>query len=308
MSRPVESGARDESSRRQTTESLGVGATPGYKHSVIAEPTAELGYGLAAFLGAVQGVAEFLPISSSGHLSLLQAWLGVDASAAGHSFNIVVHAGTLLAVLLVYRRDLVELVRGLGNPEQVPWARPMLAALVIGSLPLGLVLIPGVEELVVRMEGEVRWIGVALLVTAALLGFTHRRDPPEDDPEEPPPLGRALAIGFAQLLAIAPGISRSGSTIAAGLATGLGRARAARFSFLLSIPAITAATGKEALDLATGDAAVSVAFGPFALGFALSFLVGLASLQLLLKTIEKLGMLPFVPYLVIVGVVALILG
>jgi undecaprenyl-diphosphatase len=275
---------------------------------MLASPGVELGYGLAAFLGALQGVAEFLPISSSGHLSLAESWLGVDAESAGHSFNIVVHAGTLLAVLLVYRRDLIDLVRGLFNPAAVAWARPMWAALIIGSLPLVVVLIPGVEALVVRMEGEVRWIGGALLLTAVLLAFSHRSLPPSDDKDESPILAHAVLIGIAQLIAVTPGVSRSGSTIAAGLALGLGRARAARFSFLLSIPAITAATGKEALELLGGDAPLHFAPGPFALGFAVSFAVGLISLQLLLRLIEKVGMLPFVPYLALLGALALIIG
>lgn len=275
---------------------------------MLASPGTEIGYGLAAFLGALQGVAEFLPISSSGHLSLAEAWLGVDAAVAGHSFNIVVHAGTLLAVLLVYRKDLLDLLRGLFSPAAVPWARPMWLALILGSLPLGVVLLPGVEEQVVRMEGEVRMIGVALLFTAALLGFTHRRKPPSDDPHKPPSRDQAVLIGFAQLLAVAPGVSRAGSTIAAGLALGLGRARAARFSFLLSIPAIVAATGKEALSLLTSAAPLHFAPGPFALGFVVSFLVGLASLALLLRLITHVGMLPFVPYLLVLGSAALIIG
>jgi undecaprenyl-diphosphatase len=268
----------------------------------------ELGYGLAAFLGALQGVAEFLPISSSGHLSLAEAWLGVDAEAAGHSFNIVVHAGTLLAVLLVYRRDLIELVRGLVDADAIPWARPMWLALIVGSLPLGIVLLPGVEDAVVAMESKVRAVGGALLLTAALLAFTHRRKTPNDDLLQPPSRAQAVAIGFAQLLAVVPGVSRAGSTIAAGLALGLGRARAARFSFLLSIPAITAATGKETLSLVTSEAPLSFDPGPFALGFAVSFVVGLASLSLLLRLIERVGLLPFVPYLVTLGTIALVVG
>src|SRR5690606_12970042 len=132
------------------------------------------------------------------------------------------------------------------------------------------------EELVVRMEGEVRWVGAALLGTAAMLAFSHRSTPPRDDAATPPTWRHALLIGCAQLIAVTPGISRSGSTIAAALALGLGRARAARFSFLLSIPAIVAATGKEALELLTSDAPLQFDPGPFALGFAVSFAVGLA--------------------------------
>jgi undecaprenyl-diphosphatase len=267
----------------------------------------QLGYGTAAFLGILQGIAEFLPISSSGHLSLAQAWLGIDPSSAGHSFNIVVHAGTLLAVLLVFRRDLLDLLRGLVDPGAVAWARPMLAMLALASAPLVIVLIPGVEQTVVAMEGEVRWIGAALLITAAMLAFSHRKHAPHDDLHAPPRPGHALLIGLAQLFAVAPGISRAGSTIAAGLGLGLGRARAARFSFLLSIPAVGAATLKETLEVAqTGLGALPV--GPFALGFVLSFVVGLLSLQLLLRLIERVGMLPFVPYLLLLGLTALLLG
>lgn len=276
---------------------------------VIQDPGVELDYGLAALLGALQGVAEFLPISSSGHLSLAEAWLGIDASSAGHSFNICVHAGTLLAVLLIYRLDLYDLIRGLLDRHAVPWARRMWLALIVGSLPLALVLIPGVEDLVVRMESDVRMIGAALLLTAAVLAFTHRHTTAkDDDAKQAPNRASAVVIGCAQLIAVVPGISRSGSTIAAALALGLGRARAARFSFLLSIPAITAATGKESLELLTSEASLNFAPGPFALGFVVSFLVGLASLSLLLRLIERVGMLPFVPYLLGLGLTALIVG
>ena len=117
----------------------------------------------AALLGALQGVAEFLPISSSGHLSLAQHWMEVDPAAGGHTFNIVVHAGTLLAVLFVYRRDLVALVRdslGMASPSEpegegidsVARARQTLLAIVVGCLPLGVVLMPGVEEFVISLE------------------------------------------------------------------------------------------------------------------------------------------------------------
>jgi undecaprenyl-diphosphatase len=274
---------------------------------MLAGPGTEIGYGLAAFLGALQGVAEFLPISSSGHLSLAQAWLGIDADAAGHSFNIVVHFGTLMAVLLVFRRDLADLVRGLFD-DSVQWARATWLALIVASLPLVVVLIPGVEDSIVRMEGEVRWIGVALLITAALLASTHRRRVPLDNPQEPPKLRLALVIGIAQLCAVTPGISRAGASIAAGLGVGLGRERAARFSFLLSIPAVTAATAKEGLDLLLSEAPLQFDPGPFVVGMLVSFVVGLASLELLLRLIKRYGMLPFVPYLLAVGTAALVIG
>jgi undecaprenyl-diphosphatase len=279
---------------------------------VTGEPAAQLDWASAAGLGALQGIAEFLPISSSGHLSLAQAWLGIDPESAGHSFNIVLHAGTLLAVLVIYRLDLRMMCLGLfrpnGDRERARLARRTLAAIVVGTIPLGLVLIPQLEGIVITMEGEPRWVGVALLATAAMLAFSHRRRAPIDDANTPPSPRRALLIGLAQLVAVLPGISRSGSTIAAALGLGLGRARAARFSFLLSIPAILGATLKEGLDLVSAETPSVAEPSTFAIGFVVSFLTGLLALRGLLKLIERFGMIPFVPYLVIVGIVAIALG
>jgi undecaprenyl-diphosphatase len=268
----------------------------------------QLDVAAAAGLGALQGVAEFLPISSSGHLSLGQLWLGIDPAAGGHSFNIVVHAGTLLAVLWVYRDDLRRLLTGTFFPRDEPLARATVAALIVGTLPLGLFLLPGLEDLVIAFEGDARMVGGALLATAAMLAFSHRRRPPEDELDRPPPLWQAGLIGLAQLFAVLPGISRSGSTMSAALALGMGRARAARFSFLLSIPAIAGASAKELLDLASGEGAGNVDTTAFVVGFATSFVVGLASLRVLLALIGRVGLLPFVPYLLLLGGAAILWG
>lgn len=269
---------------------------------------AALSPALAAALGALQGVAEFLPISSSGHLSLAQRWLDIDAAAAGHRFNIVVHAGTLLAVLWVYRADLLRLLRSLAPGGEKP-ARRMILSLAIGTLPLALVLVPAVEEAVVAMESRPVWIGGGLLLTAALLGFAHRSRNPRGDPEAVPTAGQALIIGLLQLLAIVPGISRSGSTIAAALALGLPRLPAARFSFLLSIPAILGASLKEVLEIVQAPASANAADPlPYLLGFLTSFVVGLLSLRLLVHLLVRVGLLPFVPYLIVLGLAALLIG
>lgn len=264
-------------------------------------------YGLA--LGALQGVAEFLPISSSGHLSLGQAWLGIDPNAGGHTFNVVVHAGTLLAVLWVYRKDLWKLRHALtpAHPE-CPSARSTLLAVFVGCLPLVLALVPGVKDSVLSMEGNVRAIGIALWVTALLLGFSHRKHAPHDQVDLAPSPKHAFIIGCAQLLAIMPGISRSGSTIAAALALGMGRSRAAHFSFLLSIPAVGAATLLELKDALEASAPLAGNTNMFALGFVSSLVVGLLTLKTLLAWISRLGLLPFVPYLVLVGAIALASG
>lgn len=341
-------------------------------------PATELTYGLAALLGALQGVAEFLPISSSGHLSLAQRVAGLDASAGGHSFNIVVHAGTLLAVLLHYRADLLAIARGVLRPGHVPEdmpqtpgasghapkdrlpgtappdghdprvaaphgppesptahgasdrggasapvpedshgrassgsaptdARALLLALVLGTLPLAAALAPPVEGLVIAAELQPKIIGACFLVTAAMLAFAEWRTRRQPWPQQVPRPLQALLIGLAQLVAILPGISRSGSTIAAAMALGLGRLPAARFSFLLAIPAILGASLKEALDLMR-DGLPSADPVAFAIGFVVSFVVGVATLRVLLVLLVRVGVMPFVPYLVLLGLGVLILG
>ncbi len=301
---------------------------------------------LALALGALQGVAEFLPISSSGHLALAQTWLGVDPAAGGHSFNMVVHGGTLLAVLLFYRDVLRALARAVLQPRQVPivrhseapsdpppeplaiaedladgpgprpappvdvlpnrvgapinTARALLLSLVVATLPLALALTAPVEAVVLTAESDTRWIGCGFLVTAALLGFSHRRADVGVQLEAPRPW-QGLVIGLAQLVALLPGISRSGSTMAAAMALGLGRLPAARFSFLLSIPAILGASAKEALDLWRHAGPTQIEPTSFALGFAAAFAVGTLTLRGLMRLLVQVGLLPFVPYLLLLG-------
>ncbi len=303
-----------------------------------------LGPGLAAALGALQGVAEFLPISSSGHLALAERWFGVDPTAAGHSFNIVVHAGTLVAVLLFYREDLRALLRAVVQRRQVPiqhhehvpnvpdeplalaedladgpgprpappldvlpnrvgppinTARALLLGLIVATLPLVFALTDTVEYVVLTAEGNTHYIAAGFLVTAVLLAFSHSRT--DISRLEAPRPWQALVIGLSQLVAILPGISRSGSTMAAAMALGLGRLAAARFSFLLSIPAIIGASLKEAIDLWQHGAGAEIDPAAFALGFATSFAVGTLTLRALMTLLVRVGLLPFVPYLLLLG-------
>jgi undecaprenyl-diphosphatase len=261
----------------------------------------------AIVLGIVQGIAEFLPISSSGHLALGQALLDVDPAVGGLKLNVLLHAGTLLAVLVVFRRDLWALLVALAPGSNAPNARRRVVAIIAGSTPLVLALIPAVERTVLRLEQSTTAVGIALLFTAAMLGFSHRAAPPDDDPERAPTVKQAVLIGLAQVVAIVPGISRSGSTIAAALGLGMGRDRAARFSFLLSVPAVGAATLKTGIEFFASSPETGGDLRPYAAGFFVSFVVGLASLTGLLRLIRRFGMLPFVPYLMIVGLLSLLM-
>ena len=277
-----------------------------------AAPTGEaLTVPWAIALGALQGATEFLPVSSSGHLAIGQALLGIDPATAGHRFSITLHAGTLIAVVWVYRADVRGLLRVLSRPTVASHDRRRLVMMLLASLPLGIVFIPGVEELVIAMETQVRWVGVALCTTAIILFFAFRGDRgATDEPSlEPPTPRQAFIIGLAQVFAVLPGISRSGSTIAAGLAVGLDRPSAARFSFLISLIAIGGASAKEALDIVRAPAqSAGVDVVAFGAGFATSLIVGLLSLRGLLFLVRRGRVGIFVVYLIIAGGAAIVLG
>ncbi len=265
----------------------------------------------AVILGIVQGITEFLPISSDGHLALGQVLLDIDASAGGHRFTIALHAGTLLAVIWTYRVDLIALAKSALRPTQASEDRRLLVAMLVASVPLGIAVLPGVEELVIAMTSQVRWVGVWLLVTAAALwfGFRHERLHPPKTPGAVPTHRQAFLIGLAQVTAILPGLSRSGTTISSALALGLDRAMAARFSFLLSVIAVSGAVSKEVLELVMheGDAA-QIEVVPYLAGFGASLLVGLVALRGLLLLVGRGRVLGFVVYLGIIGTIAIVVG
>ena len=242
-------------------------------------------------LAVVQGVAEFLPISSSGHLVLAQELL--DVREASIALEVALHVGTLFAVVLVYWKDLVAILRDVlaGRFGEV-------GLLVVGSIPAGLV---GVfaKDLVEAAFEDVRWVAGGLFLTALLLvaGEWLRRRRAEA--ESPATVGRALLVGVFQAVAICPGVSRSGSTIAAGLAVGWSAKRAARFSFLLSIVAIGGAAVLNLPD-ALAEEGQAARLG---LGIAVSAVVGVLALKWLLKKLESGAFLGFAAYCFAVGCV-----
>jgi undecaprenyl-diphosphatase len=265
----------------------------------------------AIILGAIQGITEFLPISSDGHLALGSAVLGLEGGAGGHRFTITVHAGTLLAVVWTYRTDLLALAKAALRPGAASDDRHLLIAMLVASLPLGFAVMPGVKDAIIAMEAEVRWVGVWLWVSglALFLGFRHERRHPPARPGTLPTLRQALVIGLAQVTAILPGLSRSGMTISTALLVGLDRAVAARFSFLISVIAVSGAVAKEVLDLVTAPAdPTPIDIAPYVAGFVVSLVVGLAALRGLLLIVGKGRVMGFVVYLAILGAVAIAVG
>lgn len=207
-------------------------------------------YLYTAFLGLVQGIAEFLPISSSGHLSLLQNFFGLKSAEETNLFlDVLLHLGTLISVFIYYRHDLMdmirEFIRGCGalvHPIEgeihPPAARRMVLLIIVGTLPLFIVL--PIKGYIDNLYGNNWFIACALLVTGFLLFFSDRIAHGKKT-ERSATLLDAVLIGCSQALATVPGLSRSGTTISAALLLGCRREFAVRFSFLLSIPAVIGA-------------------------------------------------------------------
>lgn len=258
----------------------------------------------AVILGLLQGVTEFVPVSSSAHLVLVPWLLGWPSP--GLAFDTFLHLGTLAAVLAVFWRDLVTLARSWlaslrPGSATTPHSR-MAWALIIGTIPavaLGVVAESYVETLF-ETPGAV---AALLLVTGALLltsEWSARRSPPLEEIRP----RHAAVIGLFQGLAIAPGISRSGATISAGRFLGLPRAEAARFSFLLAVPVIAGAGATQALKLMdSGLSGESV--GLLAAGFLAAFVSGYLVIRGLLSYLQRRGLLPFAIYCTVAGALGL---
>ena len=242
-------------------------------------------------LGLVQGLTEFLPISSSGHLIIVPVMFGWEEPALG--LTVMLHMGTLVALLIYFRAELVGLALGLlGKGEDPAAARRIVRFLIVGTIPAAVagVALGGFFEETFHRPYET---SVELVITGLLLigmeryGERARRRPLDD--------GRAAFIGAGQALAILPGISRSGATIGAGLLAGLSREEATRFSFLLSIPAIA---GAGLLDLAEGELIVSAAS---IAGTVVSGISGYLAIAYLLRFVRTHSLAVFAWYLFAIG-------
>jgi undecaprenyl-diphosphatase len=261
----------------------------------------------AIILGVVQGVTEFLPVSSSGHLVLVPWLLGWEGPRL--LFDTLVHWGTLVAVLVYFRDDWGRLIKawlhGLVRWEwQDPDAR-LMWYLVVGTLPaviLGYLL----EDFFESLFGQPVWVSVFILVTAALLAIAEWLGRRSRDLHQMR-WADSLAIGFAQAAAIAPGISRSGATISAGLLRGLKRPDAARFSFLLSAPVILGAGLLQLAHAASGPPSADEVL-VLVCGFLAAAVSGYLCISLLLRYLQKGSLYPFALYCVWVGVSSLLVA
>lgn len=269
----------------------------------------------AIFMGFVQGVAEFLPISSSGHLTLLQHFFKMEE--VDNLFNILLHFATLIAVCVVYRKDIAEMIveffKGVGTlfgghgsrESRPPEARRLVMMVIVGTLPLFVVL--PLEGLVEGLGNYPAAVSVMLLVTGCILFFSDRVGDGRKTARTAT-VKDALLVGIAQGVATIPGISRSGSTISAGLLLGFNRKFAVRYSFLLSLPAVLGATLLKVVR-AFGDQGIDTSLLPmYIAGMVVAGVVGYFSIQLVRLLANKGKFGNFAYYCWIVGIVSLIAG
>ena len=268
----------------------------------------------AVILGLIQGIAEFLPVSSSGHLAIAEHLLGMSgASEIPEFFDVLLHLGTLIAVFAAYWEDIRDMVveffcgaRDLvrhATPTPVPPARRMIVLIIVGTLPLFAVL--PIKDMVEGLANNMYFVAGALLVTGCLL-FVSDRVKKGRKTEKNATLVDVLLVGVAQAIATCPGISRSGTTITAGCFVGFERKFAVRYSFLMSIPAILGANILALKDALGADIILSE-IPVYLAGVAVSAIVGYACIRLLKMIAAKGKFGAFAYYCWAVGALTLIL-
>jgi len=265
----------------------------------------------AIILGIVQGLAEFLPISSSGHLVIFRSFFGLDE--IGLAFDTLLHLGTLAAVLFFFRKDIIPLINAFFSlvgrlfsknrrKSELSEYERLVGLVVIGTIPAGAA---GffLEPVLAGLFTNPKFVGFALWITAGIMWWAHSKG---NGIESTTTMNwqKALFIGVAQAIAILPGISRAGMTIFAGILMGLSRVEAAKFSFLLSIPVILGAGITQIPDLIASGNGVQ---GIYLLGMIVAAVSGFAAIKGMLRYVNKNGYLGFAIYCAVIGTLVILL-
>jgi undecaprenyl-diphosphatase len=254
----------------------------------------------AIILGVIQGLTEFLPVSSSGHLELGKAILG-DNSLPKESllFTVVLHFATALSTIVVFRKDILEIIKGILKFE---WNEDMnfISKIAISMIPATITGVFFEEELELLFGGQIALVGFMLIITALLLYLADRAK----NTNKSVSFSNAFIIGISQAIAILPGISRSGATISTSVLLGNDKTKAARFSFLMVVPLIF---GKIAKDILNGELTYeSSNFLPLSIGFVAAFIAGLFACTWMIALVKKSKLTYFSIYCAIVGLIAII--
>jgi undecaprenyl-diphosphatase len=256
----------------------------------------------AIILGIIQGLTEFLPVSSSGHLEIAKAILG-DESLPKDSllFTVILHFATALSTIVIFRKDIGVILKGL---FQFKWNEELQFSwkIILSMLPATFIGLFYEEELEQLFGGNIRFVGAMLLVTAVLLLLADLSKKTSKNVT----FKDAAIIGISQAIAMLPGISRSGATISTSVMLGNDKSKAARFSFLMVVPLIL---GKVAKDILGGDITIeSSNFTPLLIGFIAAFVSGLFACTLMIRLVKKSKLKYFSIYCAVVGVVAIVFG
>ena len=254
----------------------------------------------AIILGLIQGLTEFLPVSSSGHLELAKAIFG-DNSLPEDSliFTVVLHFATALSTIVVFRKEVLEIIKGL---FQFTWNDEMIFSIkiIISMIPATVVGLLFEKELEAFFGGRILLVGFMLLVTAVLLLLADRAK----NTNKNVAYSTAFIIGISQAIAMLPGISRSGATISTSVLLGIDRTKAARFSFLMVVPLILGKVGKDILG---GEISLENAqIGTMAVGFVAAFVSGLFACSWMITLVRKSKLSYFAIYCAIIGLLAII--
>lgn len=255
----------------------------------------------SVILGIIQGLTEFLPVSSSGHLELGKAILGVQFEENAVLFSAVVHAATALSTVVIYYKDILQIIQDVFKFE---WndSTKFVAYVLVSMIPAGLVYAFFGDYLDELFSGKIMLVGFMLLITAGLLFASSRinSQPGENS------FGKAFMVGLSQAFALLPGVSRSGSTISTALMLGISREKAAKFSFLMVIPVILGGTMlelKDYFELAPSEV-TEVSSSVLIAGFFAAFLSGLAACAWMIRIVKKAKLDYFAIYCVVVGLIA----
>lgn len=256
----------------------------------------------AIVLGIVQGLTEFLPVSSSGHLELGKAILG-DTTVPEESllFTVVLHFATALSTMVVFRRDIWEILNGL---LRFSWNEEtqFITKIVVSMLPAAVIGVLFEEQLESFFGGSIAFVGAMLIVTAVLLWLADRAK----NTGKKVSFSNAFVIGIAQAIAMLPGISRSGATISTSVLLGNDKSKAARFSFLMVVPLIF---GKIAKDIISGDLSSEAAdMTTLGLGFTAAFIAGLFACTWMIALVKKSKLSWFAIYCLVVGLIAIVVS
>src|SRR6187551_1625531 len=259
---------------------------------------------IAIILGIVEGVTEFLPVSSTGHLILATELLGFDANRWA-AFNVIIQLGAILAIVVLYWRTFWAVLEGLFGGQKMSWL--FVRNVLIGFLPsaiLGFLLINNIEALLGNAM-VVAWM--LILGGIAILVIEKTVKPGQIVGVAEMPLGRVVGVGLIQCLSMIPGVSRSGATILGGLSLGVERRTAAEFSFFLAIPTMAGATTLELVKHrdALMAGASGVGFAAVAVGFVVSFVVAIVVVRAFVGYISRHGFAPFAWYRIAAGIIAL---